>query len=244
MILPLKLTVITPFGPGHEAFARQAVNSVVAAMAVSQGPFAEVQHILVDDSKGLRGRSAARNHGMDLDAGWADWFFFLDADDTMDPLALTRLVPSAPATFGLVYWNGALDGRARRLNVFPCGWREVAIYGARGTLSMGFFVDAKVARDLRFSEAMNIAEDYDFYMRLPGFVKVYEPLARIGYYLPSAGGPRGYDEVDWVGSSNKVIAAAVAKEPSKYDLGDYAVLAKARRTPRQRRALLANLQRP
>jgi hypothetical protein len=106
---------------------------------------------------------------------------------------------------------------------------------------MGFFVKADVARELRFDESMNIAEDYDFYVRLPSFAKVSEPLARIGYYLPSAGGPRGYDEVDWVGASNEVIRKAVLREPDKYDLGDHAVLEEARRTPRQRRKLLASV---
>lgn len=235
----MKLAVITPVGPGHDAYAPAAIESVRAAVAHGTGCFDTVVHRVVDDARGQLGRSRARNEGMSEDA---DWFFFLDADDAMCPGALALNDFSKAATFGLVDWGTFLEGRARRMNIYPCGWRELALYGARGTLSMGFFVEARVARALRFNEAMNIAEDYDFYTRLPSFTKVDQPLVRIGYNLPSAGGPRGYHEVDWVGSCDEVIKAAVKREPDKYDLGGYAVLAKARRTPRQRRELLRALQ--
>jgi hypothetical protein len=236
----MKLVVITPVGPGHEDHALSAVDSVKAAIAFGCGRFTSVEHRIVDDTAGRMGRSRARNEGMDADG---DWFFFLDADDVMAPAALTMCDFDSAATFGLVCWEGCLEGRSRRMNVLPCGWRDLALFGARGTLSMGFFVRAELARSLRFNETMNIAEDYDFYVRLPAFTKVGVPLVNIGYYLPSAGGPRGYDEVDWVGACDNVIRKAVEKEPEKYDLRGDAILAKSRYTPRQRRALLQALQR-
>lgn len=236
----MKLAVITPVGPGHEPYVAAAQASVQAAIAHGTGRFTSVRHIVVDDTKGQMGRSRARNSAIDADA---DWLFFLDADDAMCPAALTLNDFERAATFGLVYWATPLEGRMRRLNVVPCGWRELALYGARGTLSMGFFVRAEVARAIRFNESMNIAEDYDFYVRLPSFTKVPEPLVCIGYNVPSAGGPRGYHEVDWVGACDLVIQEAVKREPEKYDLGGHAVLEKATRTPRQRRELLQALQR-
>lgn len=237
----MKLAVITPVGPGHGDYVEAARHSVAAAVQRGLGQFTSVVHRVVDDQRGEMGRSRARNFGMETEAD-ADWFFFLDADDAMTPEALALNNFSVAATFGLVYWQGCLEGRARRMNILPCGWRELALYGARGTLAMGFFVNAPLARSLQFSETMNIAEDYEFYVRLPTFTKVADPLAIIGYHLPSAGGPRGYGEVDWVGSCDKVIREAVVKEPNKYDLRGDAVLAKATRTPRQRREALAALQ--
>jgi hypothetical protein len=94
---------------------------------------------------------------------------------------------------------------------------------------MGFFCRADVARRLRFNEEMDAGEDFDFYMRLDDFTKIATPLVDIGYDLPSAGGPRGYGRLDWIGACNKIIADYVSREPQKYDLGHHAVLAKATR---------------
>jgi hypothetical protein len=92
---------------------------------------------------------------------------------------------------------------------------------------MGFFCRADIARELRFNEELNAGEDFEFYMRLHSFTKRDYPLAKIGYDLPSATGPRGYSSLDWVKICNGFIAAAVERNPAKYDLGGDAVLAKA-----------------
>jgi glycosyltransferase involved in cell wall biosynthesis len=225
------LDVITPVGPGHETQAHRAIASVAEAERQFSGSrvgFTQIRHVVVDDPNGRLGRSHARNIGMTRNPD-ASWFFFLDADDTMRPDALFRNDFSSPATFGEV----SLNGKAFLRNVFPCGWHEIAARGARGTLSMGFFVKASAARSLRFDESLDAGEDFDFYMRLPGFTKIEHPLVDIGYDQPSAGGPRGYDVIDWTGICNDVIARYVAKEPSKYDLRGHAVLAKAARSVRQ-----------
>jgi glycosyltransferase involved in cell wall biosynthesis len=209
----MKLAVITPVGPGHQGCVKRAIESVAG-----RGRFSSVEHVVIDDTCGEMGRGAARNAGM-IDA---DWYFFLDADDTMHPDALGAVNLDKQATFGSVRLN---HGNAK--NVHPCGWREVALYGARGTLSMGFFCRADVARRLRFNEAMDAGEDFDFYLRLDSFAKIEQPLVIIGYDVPSATGPRGYVRIDWVGICNKLITAAVANDPAKYDLRGDAVLAQA-----------------
>jgi len=199
----MRLTVITPVGPGHEKFVERCRQSV----PVSE--FYDVRHVIIDDSRGVLGRSKARNSGMDD----AEWFFFLDADDTMRPDALSLNDFGASATFGAI----SLDGKIYDKNVYPCGWRELAQHGAEGTLSMGFFCRGDVARALRFNEDMDAGEDFDFYLRLPDFVKIERPLVDIGYSKPSAIGPRGYANIDWTGLCNRVID----------DFGRDALLAKA-----------------
>ncbi len=216
----MKLVVITPVGPGHEHHVKAAMQSVQRAQG-TPGPFSSVRHVVVDDSKGELGRARARNIGM---AEGADWYFFLDADDTMQPDALSAVpVTDQQAVFGAL----SLRGQTHSPNVHPCTWREVALHGSRGTLCMGFFCRADVARRLKFNEAMDAGEDFDFYLRLDSFIKVGRPLVQIGYDIPSAVGPRGYVSIDWINICNELIVSAVAREPAKYDLRGDAVLAKA-----------------
>lgn len=207
----MKLVVITPVGPGHEPYVKRCQQSVIDAKYNRIG-FQQIEHLIIDDTRGEMGRSRARNQGMIE----ADWYFFLDADDRMriDALALNDF--KSAATFGAI----CLDGWVIDTDVYPCGWNEIAKHGARSTLSMGFFCKASVARQLRFNETMDAGEDFDFYLRLPNFVKLQKPLVDIGYSLPSATGPRGYADIDWTGLCNKVID----------DFGRDAVLEKAGRS--------------
>lgn len=216
----MRLVVVTPVGPGHEEFALDAIQSVRVARK-RRGLFSSVRHEVIDDCRGELGRGRARNLGMVEDA---DWYFFLDADDVMCADALESCEFDAQAVFGSVSFR---DARRSRKNVYPCGWRELALHGARGTISMGFFCRADVARRLKFDETMNAGEDYDFYLRLDSFIKIDRPLCDIGYELPSAGGPRGYVTIDWVTICNNLITAAVDRDPNKYDLRGDAVLAQA-----------------
>lgn len=213
----MKLAVITPVGPGHGDIVDQAIASVTAAQ-VNFGRFTEIDHVIVDDQHGLLGRGRARNIGMKD----ADWYFFLDADDQMTPDALTLCNFDHAATFGLVSLSTKRNIKAP--DIYPCGWRELATHGASGTLTMGFFCRADIARALRFNETMNVGEDFDFYLRLPDFIKIDRPLSVIGYDLPSAGGPRGYQKTDWHAACSALIAAAKAKDPEKYDLSGDAIL--------------------
>ena len=184
----MKLVVITPVGPGHEKYIQRS-RDAVAAMEL--GSFSSIHHEVIDDTEGKLGRSKARNIGM-IDA---DWYFFVDADDVVYPDAARYIDQTYPATFGNIVFNGVI---ARR-NVYPCGWRELYTHYSSGTLAMGFFIKAELAQSLRFNEEMHIAEDYDFYMRLPKFIKVNKSLVSIDYF-PGKG-----ELSDWGGECRKVI---------------------------------------
>lgn len=205
----------------------------VQIAGIKAGPFSHVEHLVVGDEKGELGRGRARNLG--IDETMSEWVFFLDADDVMRPDALTRVQLDAPATFGAL----SKDGRPYRLNVYPCSWRELALYGASGTLVMGFFCKTEVANNLRFNEEMMIGEDYDFYMRLPSFVKVTKPLIDIGHSALSAGGPRSPDDFggrkgksNWTYVCNERIVAAYDQDPDKFGISRDALLAAAPRFAR------------
>lgn len=213
------LCVITPVGPGHDIIVDRTIDSVLKART---GPFSIVRHEIVYDHEGKLGRSRARNIGMDV-CPEADWYFFVDADDRMRSDALLLNDFDSAATFGAV----SLDGKVIS-DVWPCTWRDIALRGAVGTLSMGFFCKGELARSLRFNEDMDAGEDYEFYMRLPCFTKRSVPLVDIGYLTASAGGPRGYVRIDWAGICNTQIAEAVKRAPEKFDLRGDAVLAKVR----------------
>lgn len=197
------------------------------------GPFAKVDHLIIGDENGELGRGRARNLG--IDETMTEWIFFLDADDVMRPDALTRIQLDEVATFGHI----TKDGRPFFRNVWPCGWREIALCGATGTLAMGFFCRADVANAVRFNEVMDIGEDYDFYLRLPSFVKVRKPLVDIGYSVPSAGGPRSPGEAErrkgksnWTYVCNERIIAAYDQDPDKFGISRNALLAAAPRFAR------------
>lgn len=221
----VSLTVITPVGPGHEAPALIARETVRNA---ALGPFDDVHHLVIHDERGNLGRSAARNLGI-KDAE-TDWLFFLDADDRLRTNALENNDFDSPSTFGAV----SLDGIVTHRNVYPCTFQDIALKGARGTLTMGFFCKTEIARQLMFNESMDAGEDFDFYLRLPAFTKRPVPLVDIGYSVKSATGPRGYEKIDWIEICNKQIAKAVEREPEKFNLGHHAVLEAANSPARQR----------
>ncbi len=189
--------MVIPVGPGHEHLGMQAIASAEHAWQQTRGPFTEMRVRPVFDPDGNLGRSRARNLGLEERA---DWHFLLDADDQMRKYAFSLVDVAQPATFGSV----CLDGHTYRGNVHPVTRETLFERGAHGTLSMGLWVRGDLG--LRFDEALDVAEDFDFYLRLPGFVKKREALVSIGYKNPSATGPRGYARIDWVGECNKVIA--------------------------------------
>ncbi len=183
----MKLAVITPVGPGHESILPLAALSV---LHLEYHEFTEIQHVIVNDTKGELGRSKARNLGMETPA---DWYFFLDADDVMMPSAPRFAKNQAVAIFGAVQINGRVTAK----NLWPCRKQDLFEHGGQGTLCMGFFVRAEIARDLKFDETLDQGEDFDFYMRLPSFYKVKPPLVSVNSKISSATGPRGYKELDW-----------------------------------------------
>jgi len=202
------IAVVTPVGPGHEPYVHEAVTSVQFAWNRNHGEFSSLVHDVIDDTRGELGRSRARNQGIDRN-DTADWFFFLDADDLMHPdgfAGCARRGEACALVFGAVCTeaHGIL-----RENVHPLDWSGLMRYGAVGTLSMGCFVRADVARLVRFDENRDAGEDFDFYLRACSeypWVKRSQPLVTIRTGIPSAGGPRGYDALDWRGVCEDVVA--------------------------------------
>ncbi len=190
----MNVAVIVPVGPGHDQVAKEATLSVQLAWKHSTGPFEWLDLLPITDYEGFLGRSRARNTGMDfadISACPPDYYFFLDADDTMELEAFALVDLDASATFGAVKFNG----RVVRFNRHPLDKALLWEYGVHGTLTMGFFVRASLA--LRFDHTLDVGEDFDFYCRLPDFTKRKEPLVNIGYDLPSAGGPRSSAGCQW-----------------------------------------------
>ena len=193
----MRLVVITPVGPGHESILPLAALSV---LHLEYHEFTEIQHIIVNDTKGELGRSKARNLGMIE----ADWYFFLDADDVMMPYA-TRFVGRVGDKFDAIFGAVQVNGRISPNNLWPCKIEEIYKYGGQGTLCLGFFVKAEIAREIRFDETLDKGEDFDFYIRLPSFYKVKPPLVSVNSKIPSARGPKGYEELDWHKTCREVV---------------------------------------
>ena len=193
----MRLAVITPVGPGHEGILPLAAMSVVHLEPHS---FTEVLHVIVNDTEGKLGRSRARNLGMIE----ADWYFFLDADDIVMPDA-PRFVDFVSQPVDAIFGAVQINGRVTAKNLWPCRKEDIYEYGGQGTLCMGFFVKAEVAREVRFDETLDVGEDFDFYMRLPSFYKVKPPLVSVNSKIPSAIGPRGYKELDWHQTCREVV---------------------------------------
>ena len=194
----MRLAVITPVGPGHEGILPLAAMSVIN---LEKHCFDEITHVIVNDTEGKLGRSKARNIGMNIPA---DWYFFLDADDIIMPYAprfIERVSDGFAAIFGAVQINGRVTPQDR----WPCRIEHIYEHAGLGTLCMGFFVKGEVARNLLFDETLDKGEDFDFYMRLPSFYKVKPPLVSINSKIPSAKGPRGYEEIDWQKTCREVV---------------------------------------
>jgi hypothetical protein len=217
----VRLRVITGVGPGHETMIAQCRASIIVASA-RPGRFTEIEHAVIDDAKGVLGAGGTRNEGMKCPG--ADWFFFVDADDVIESDAFELNNFDDVATFGAIK---LVTEYATWKNVYPCTWRDVAINGAGGTLIMGFFCRADVARTMQFDADDDVTDDFEFFLRLPSFTKVASPLItkRTG---TSAGGPRriGHKSVDWTGCSNELIRRAVETDPAKFSVVPEEVLSK------------------
>jgi len=194
----MKLTVITPVGPSHEGVLPLAAMSVIN---LTKGPFSEILHVIVNDTNGKLGRSKARNLGMSTPS---DWYFFLDADDVIMPDAI-RYIERVSDEFDAIFGAVQINGRVTPQDRWPCTRKHLYEHAGLGTLCMGFFVKGEVARNLMFDETLDKGEDFDFYMRLPSFYKVKVPLVSINSKIPSAKGPRGYEELDWQQTCREVV---------------------------------------
>ena len=202
----LSCVVLIPVGPGHEAYSVDAVRSVIRAWEEDPGPFSSMRLVRVMDTDGRLGRSLVRNKG--LDENPADWHFLLDADDEMMPRAFGLVDLNSPATFGAVFLE---NGKRSKDNLWPVTLDTIRRHGAKGTLSMGCWVRGDLG--IRFQDGIPVGQDYDFYMRLPDFVKLNEPLVSIGYRKPRAGGEVNREAVSWLDVCREIVTSYLGPPP-------------------------------
>jgi FkbM family methyltransferase len=202
----MRCAVITPIGPGHESLFQQCSQSVQAAIQQSQGPFSEISIIVVDDTSGAIGRSAARNEGVRrAKSAKIEWLFFLDADDLLFANAfdlIKQYVNEYDAIWGTIVEvltnSNQITLRIPQI-VTIRDIKELILFDPYITLQMGHFVRTEVAEDNPFIETMNTGEDFDYYLRVWSkfrCIKIREPLFvnRRGFHSI---GPRSADGRQW-----------------------------------------------
>jgi FkbM family methyltransferase len=202
----LRLAVVTPVGPGHAGLYAQCRTSVEVAWRCSQGPFATLELIAVDDGRGELGRSRARNLGIErAAAAGADWIFFLDADDLMVEgafAAVATYVADYDAVWGMILGLSptAIRPHLRIPQIVSMTTIEaLLLFDPFLTLQMGHFVRTAAAQALRFDEALDAGEDFDYYLRLWSNHRAIK-VAReffINRHARHSTGPRAASAMDW-----------------------------------------------
>jgi FkbM family methyltransferase len=202
----MKCAVITPIGPGHEELFHECNQSVQAAIQHSRGPFLEISTIVVDDTSGEKGRSAARNEAVRrAKSANIEWLFFLDADDLLFENAFD-LIKQYANEYDAIWGNIAesVSGSNQIALRIPQivtiqNIKELILFDPYLTLQMGHFVRTEVASENPFNESMNTGEDFDYYLRVwSNFrcLKIREPLFVNRRGLHSIG-PRSADGSQW-----------------------------------------------
>ena len=201
-------SIIIPVGPGHEETHRLAVDSVRIA-TMDKGPFDRVNIAIVDDLDGEKGRSKARNEG--IDNCDAEYLFFLDADDRLHPYAFRRaekwVSSGYDAVFGAI-WEIQFGVAVWRYQVPEIrSKRELCAFSPYMTLQMGHFVRSSAAKALRFNEDMDTGEDWDYYLRLwedYKCIKIDKPLF-LNDRSSHSTGPRSANGPDWWRAVSKLL---------------------------------------
>lgn len=202
----MKCAVITPIGPGHERLFQECNQSIQEAIQHSIGPFSEISTIVIDDTSGANGRSAARNEAVRrAKSANIEWLFFLDADDLLFENAfdlIKQYVNEYDAIWGTIVevlpGSNQITLRIPQIVTIQ-NIKELILFDPYLTLQMGHFVRTEVASENPFNESMNMGEDFDYYLRIwSNFrcVKIMEPLFvnRRGFHSI---GPRSADGRQW-----------------------------------------------
>jgi len=167
----MRCAVITPVGPGHEKLVSECRNSVQNAVLSSKGVFDQIQEIVIDDTKGDKGRSVARNEGVSIaQSHGIEWLFFLDADDLMSPYAFGEAAPylsSVDALWGAIatWENQELNLRMPQVLTIN-SYDELLSFPALVTVQMGHFVRTAIAARYPFNQDLHAGEDFDYYLRV------------------------------------------------------------------------------
>jgi glycosyltransferase involved in cell wall biosynthesis len=210
----MKCSIITPIGPGHEQLFLQCRNSVNKAITRSMGPFTEITHRPIDDTQGLKGRSASRNSEVaEAVAHGADWIFFLDADDLILIDAFEKVMDAVKqydAIWGAIceLKKGAYYPQIRDEQDVPIrNVEDVLLMDPFFSLQMGHFVKAEVALANPFNLELNTGEDFDYYLRIwhkHNCVKLKVPLFinRRGMHSK---GPKSASGTDWRRNVDEIV---------------------------------------
>ena len=211
----MKCDIIIPVGPGHEEIVHRAAGSVEWAKKYDDGGF-DIDIIGVNDTKGLMGRSKARNEG--VKSSKADWVFFLDADDLMHPEAFAAAADHIPDCMPEIdaLWGKIVEYKAdgllyERLQIPTIhNLEELISYDPYLTIQMGHFVKREIALENPFNEDMNTGEDWDYFLRVwkdHHCLKIREPLM-CNVRGQNSTGPRSANGQDWRTSVEAQIEAA------------------------------------
>ena len=228
----MKCAVITPVGPGHETLlAESCAPSVAQAMAFDMGPFAAVEHLVMDDTRGRHGRSNRRNAALEQakDGGF-DWVFFLDADDVMTPNAfetfgrVIRAEPDLDAVWGLICtFNDAgepelREGQPERIDT------RAALLAVEPFLSLqiGAFFRTECAARFGFDPDMDTGEDFKFYYQLWASCRCAKrpEIFFVNRRGQHSTGPRGATGADWSQSVTRQWAEQLAEVPVWAEIRD------------------------
>lgn len=201
-----RCAVITPVGPGHEAFYENCLASMEKSFTQHKGRFSEIIPIKIDDTEGKLGRSKARNIGVKKAAEQGiEWIFFIDADDEMPPLACDHVSPYLDnydgiwgAIWPIEHGEHVAHERPGQLP-FLYSIDDVLSCDPFVTLGIGHFVRTSVAISTPFNESLDAGEDFDYYMRLWDryrCIKIPLPFwyHRRGYHSQ---GPKSATGIDW-----------------------------------------------
>jgi len=211
----MRCAVITPVGPGHQRLYYECSQSIQAAIQHSKGPFNEIIIISIDDTSGVKGRSAARNEAVKrAKAGNIEWLFFLDADDLLFINAfdlIKQYVNEYDAIWGAIVEllpnsNQATLRIPQILTIDNI--KEILLFDPYLTLQMGHFVRTEAAIRNPFNAAINTGEDFDYHLRVWSkfrCVKISEPLFLNRRGLHSTG-PRSADGRQWREAVESMIA--------------------------------------
>ena len=220
----MNCAVITPIGPGHKQLFEECKQSVQSAIYHSSGPFHNIRMIIIDDTKGEIGRSAARNRGVkNANEQNIEWLFFLDADDIIHHHAF-KLAADYINSYDAIWGNivelqpNTTTAILRVPQVITMkSIKELLLFDPFITLQMGHFVRTDIALQNKFDESMDTGEDFDYYLRIwKNFrcIKISDPLFinRRGFHSKgqrSAGGPSD-------GAGNWLPCAATLIVPGRY----------------------------
>jgi len=215
----MKCAVITPIGPGHQDRYAGCRESIEAAWEQGRGRFDGLELLPMWDSEGCHGRSARRNDGI-ARAGelGCDWIFFLDADDRMDPAAFTRVAPhldAYDALWGTIYESSAEGAPPTRRAGQPARLdrlEQLLLTDPALSLQMGHFVRTGVAAAIGFDPALDVGEDFKYYLALWSAyrcVKLDSPLF-INVRGHHSHGPRAGNGGQWRAAVQAEILRAMA----------------------------------